>query len=402
MHPSDSGLLHPLLLCARRQIRGDRSTEIANTIRSGIDWEAILDAAAEHSLTAILCKNIEESAGGLLPLNLRERLSQEFRACACRNLRLTAELFHVLNELERNHVCAVPHKGPVLAALAYGDVALRGFSDLDFLLPQQQIAAAHQVLIGLGFEPELRDLETPNSYRRIPGQYVYRSTAGTMVELHTELTLRYFPKTLEIDDLCERRQPVDVAGQQVLTFSPEDTLLLLVVHGSKHVWERLGWIADIAALLERQPVDWEVIFQRAQLWGISRMALIGAGLCKELFDTNLPMVVQERLRSDRAACRLIEEILRWLVSAEERRPGVFGRFAFRVRVRGRLRDGIPYAMRMAFKPTESDRDLGSRFGFLHSILRPLRLAKTYGWRTRIRPKRATNTNPKFCGGHPRN
>src|SRR5579883_220899 len=287
MHRSDYSFL-PLLLCVRRQIRGDCSTQLFNVVRSGIDWDLIWNSAAVHGLTPLLCKHIEECAGHLLPRELRERLAREFRACACHNLRLTAELLRVLEGLGRNQVCAAPYKGPVLAELAYGDIALRDFCDLDLLVPQRQIAAARQTLRGLGFEPELRDPPGPDCDRRIPGQYVYRDSAGIMLELHTELTLRYFPKTIEIDEICDRRRAVNLAGRQVLTFSPEDTLLFLMVHGSKHIWERVGWIADLAALLEREPLDWGVLLYRANVWGVSRMVLIGAGLCGELFDTNLP------------------------------------------------------------------------------------------------------------------
>ena len=59
-----------------------------------------------------------------------------------------------------------------------------------------------------------------------------------------------------------------MAGREVRTFSLEDTPLLLCVHGSKHIWERLGWIADIAALTKTsRPVDWTLVLERARRFG---------------------------------------------------------------------------------------------------------------------------------------
>jgi len=37
----------------------------------------------------------------------------------------------------------------------------------------------------------------------------------------------------------------------------EDELVLICIHGAKHFWERLMWIADVAALISRQTaINW--------------------------------------------------------------------------------------------------------------------------------------------------
>jgi hypothetical protein len=299
-------------------------------------------------------------------------------------LALTAELFRVLEALESRGVCATPYKGPVLAAQAYGDAAMRQFADLDIIVPQRQIVAAHDALIPRGFRPVISGVEPQAGGRQVPGQYAYQNHTQTLVELHTELTLRYFPRRLALEEVCERREFVQVAGRRVLTFSPEDTLLLLCVHGSKHFWERLGWIADIAALSRAsRPLDWTMAMERAQKWGIRRMVLLGAGLAERLFQTPLANEVADQVRSDATARGLIDGICRRIFAAVPAELGVFSRFAFRVRMRGPLAQGLPYAVRLALMPTEFDRGRqASYLEPLYALLRPLRLARTYGWRTR--------------------
>jgi hypothetical protein len=291
-------------------------------------------------------------------------------------------LFGVLQALEKHGVCATPYRGPVLAAQAYGDAAMRQFSDLDIIVPQRQIVAAHRALLALGFRSLISGLESPDAFRQIPGQYAYGKGAETLVELHTERTLRYFPRGLDLEKLCERREFVRVAGRQVLTFSLEDTLLLLSVHGSKHLWERLGWIADIAALTSR-PLDWRLVLERARERGIQRMVLLGAGLAAQLFHAPLPNEVADCLKRDAVARRLIDGIGQRFFAAGQAQLGVFSRFAFRVRMRGSLAQGVPYAVRLAMMPTELDRGRHARYlEPLYAFLRPLRLARIYGWRTR--------------------
>jgi len=46
---------------------------------------------------------------------------------------------------------------------------------------------------------------------------------------------------------------------------------------------------------------------------------------------------------------------------------------------------LPYAVRLALMPTEHDRGKRRLPDPLYALLRPLRLARTYGWRTRVGP-----------------
>jgi hypothetical protein len=381
---SAAGNLESVLLCAQTHVDSDTSKQILRIAASEPDWDSIFQAASEHSLLPIFCRNIEAYGGEALPSSLRRRFSEEFLRNSCRNLALTAELFRVLEALESRGVCATPYKGPVLAAQAYGDAAMRQFSDLDIIVPQRQIVAAHDALLARGFRPVISGVEPQAGGRQVPGQYAYQNHTQTLVELHTELTLRYFPRGLDLTKLVERRERVQIAGRRVLTFSPEDTLLLLCVHGSKHFWERLGWIADIAALSgASRPLDWAMVMERAQKWGIRRMVLLGTGLAEQLFQTPSPNEVADQLRSDATARGLIDGICRRVFAAEPVELGVFSRFAFRVRMRGPVAHGLPYALRLALMPTEFDRGGHARYlEPVYALLRPLRLARSYSWRTR--------------------
>jgi Uncharacterised nucleotidyltransferase len=379
-----AGNLEAALLCTQTRVDRETSKQILTLAAAEPDWEAILSAASEHNLLPIFCRNIEEYGGEALPSSLRRRFSEEFLRNSCRNLTLTAELFRVLEALESRGVCATPYKGPVLAAQAYGDAAMRQFSDLDIIVPQKQIVAGHDALLARGFSPVISGVEPQAGGRQVPGQYAYQNHTQTLVELHTELTLRYFPRGLDLTKLVERRERVQIAGRRVLTFSLEDTLLLLCVHGSKHFWERLGWIADLAALSRAsRPLDWATVMERAQKWGIRRMVLLGTGLAERLFQTPLPKEVEDYLRSDATARGLIDGICRRIFAAKPAELGVLNRFVFRVRMRGPVAHGLPYALRLALMPTEFDRGGHARYlEPVYALLRPLRLARSYGWRTR--------------------
>ncbi|PYT25415.1 MAG: hypothetical protein DMG57_25265 [Acidobacteria bacterium] len=52
-------------------------------------------------------------------------------------------------------------------------------------------------------------------------------------------------------------------GQQIHTMASEDLLIDLCAHGCKHLWQRLAWIGDIAALTRSRRLAWDVVIARA-------------------------------------------------------------------------------------------------------------------------------------------
>ncbi|MEO8342158.1 MAG: nucleotidyltransferase family protein, partial [Nitrospirota bacterium] len=60
--------------------------------------------------------------------------------------------------------------------------------------------------------------------------------------------------------------------------APEEFLIILCLHGSKHGWERLKWVADVAELLRSQWINWKRVFSTAAERKCHRMLLLGLAL----------------------------------------------------------------------------------------------------------------------------
>jgi hypothetical protein len=161
----------------------------------------------------------------------------------------------------------------------------------------------------------------------------------------------------------------------------EDELVLICIHGAKHFWERLIWIADVAALVSRQSsMDWERAAESAKTVGAERMLHTGLRLATDLLKVQLPERVSAAVRSD-AAAKLVERILSWLPSAGYAPPGLFERAAFRLRMRGGVISAPGYLLRLLLSPTEEDwQNEGqlSRNRLLDVLRRPFRLARKHG------------------------
>jgi Uncharacterised nucleotidyltransferase len=367
-------------LCARTRHSGSEASRVRALADSQPDWAVLLGAAVSHGVASLVCKRLPELAGDALPAYWRDRFSQVFINHVHRNLLLTGELIRVLRALERSGAPAVPFKGPVLAQQAYGDLALRHFSDLDIVLPHSHMAAAHRAMESLGYHSEGAWAAVAEG--RIPGQYAYRNDSRTsLIELHTEKTMRYLPVPLDWNALTARLETVSVGGQPLRTFSAEDTLLLLCVHGTKHFWTRLGWICDIAELVQApRGIHWQRAESLARNMRCHRMWLLGLALANRILDAPLPEAVAHQIRTDAHVAALARRVLEQYLHGGESSVSAGARLRFRVNSQDTLATGLRQVTIFATRPTDEDWQscsLPAWAASLYTALRPLRLLRDY-------------------------
>jgi hypothetical protein len=346
---------------------------------SEVSWPALFTLAEQHGVISPLASGVAQFEQNLVPPEFAQKVRQAHRAQVLSALKMTAELFRLVDEFRDAGLDIVLIKGPTLALRAYGDTGARQYGDLDFLVRQKDILRATEIMIAAGYQPEI-PVEAISA-QKIPGQYVFvRMAAPLLVELHTERTMRYFPRGLPIEDFFARRENVSVDGHDIPALAIEDELILICIHGAKHLWVRLSLAADVAAFVDRQSnLNWERSFATASAAGAERMLDTGLLLAGNLLGVALPQNLQARLYEDRSASRLAAKIATWLPSGGQAPPGLFARAVYRMRMRGGI-SGLGYLLRLTFSPTQEDWSGGAeneRDGRFAALRRPVRLAKKY-------------------------
>jgi hypothetical protein len=293
---------------------------------------------------------------------------------------LVAELFRIQEILQGAQILAVVVKGPVLSARAFGDPGTRRYGDIDFLLRNADIARASDALVAVGFEPRI-PAEAIRA-QKDPGQYMFRRAGtGCLIELHTERTLRYFPRPLPIEDFFQRKTTVAIDGRLVPALALEDEFVLIAIHGAKHFWERLMWISDVAALVDRHSeIDWTRVRQTAAQVGAERMVRVALLLAERLLRVPVPAEMKREVDSDNACLPIVKKIETWLPYAGQEPPQLVERALFRLRIRGHLLDGARYLTRLSLSPTEEDWSAdpdAPATALRESLQRPFRLVKKY-------------------------
>ena len=396
-HPAIPRIPRPedrlILLCSRLRPSANAVTRIRELIAEDLDWNRFVKTALTHKVAPLVYKNLAAVNAPNFPQHWMEILRTHYARNARRNIYLAAQLLALQEGFRADSIPAIPYKGAALAALAYGDLTLREFDDLDWMVPHRFLSDATRRLTAEGFKPENSIAENDLPAQAAPGQYSFQKDDGRChVELHTERTLRYYPKRLDIEDLASQSISISLGGSMVPSLAPEPLLMVLAVHGSKHFWDRLNWICDFAELLHlHSGVQWEQAIEQARRFGCERMVLLGSTLAQELLDVDLPETIVTRLEDIPAVRSLSRRMAANLFSDTPKISGLAERFLIRVQTSQSLVQGLRYCYKLAKLPTEEDLEWApwaKRVAPAYRLLRPLRLLRKYG--TGLIHRRAAN------------
>jgi hypothetical protein len=374
-----------LLCCGTTSSSPEQLSQIRGLIQGGIDWPYLIRTARRHGVMPLLYWNLKETHFETVPEGILKELCNEYRINVIRNLFLTSRLFNLLDLFQTNGISAIPYKGPTLGILAYGDISLRHFVDLDFIVHKNDVLRAKQLLLSEGYRPEyVLPPDQELAYLQHECEYnFFDDHRKILVELHWDIVQKYFSCHFDVNKLWDDLKPVSLLGKEVMTLSPEELLLVLCVHnGGKHQWGTLGWICDIAQLIGvRKDLNWERILDNAFRSGIERILFLGLYLAKDMLGADIPSEINKRLMNDKVISSLAKEVRKRIFTEAEPPPGEAERFVFYLKMRENFKDKVQYCFRRLFTSTITDWSLlklPAPLFPLYRFLRPFRLVKKFG------------------------
>ena len=343
-----------LLLCACRiEIDEATASRIQTLLGGNLDWSFLANSAATHHVKALLFRSLNRVGANSIPPEFANAARVFWEGQRKRNLFLAAELVRILTALEKRGIAAIPFKGPVLTHIAYGDLGLRSFADLDFLIQERDILGCLEVLRELDYDNDNGGIpEWTNAFQKYAGQDLFRrKDRRVAVEPHWTFAQWTMAVAIDYPGIWQRAERINFAGTQVLNLSTEDLVTILCVHGSKELWSRLQWICDVAEVLRVHPsVDWDAMFERARSQGCLRMLLLGLTLANRLSGAMLPVQAEALLAADRTVVHLAGYVEQSLFSKNYAVPSVYQISRFRLLMRDRLKDKISYLFRTMTTP----------------------------------------------------
>ena len=373
-----------LLCCARARLEPEQADRIRRLAGDGIDWNALVEMGKVHAVAQMLYVHLRDACPDAVPGPVMDDLRAYFQGNAHQSLLLTGELLAILDLLDEHGIPAIPYKGPVLAASAYGNLALRQFGDLDLLVHPEDIPRAREVLLGSGYEAQVQmTASQERAYLRRQGDVgLVRADGRVTVEIHSRMSPPYWSFPGDPAYWWCHLTTVSLGHRQVPSLAPEALLLFLCIHNAKHSGERLIWTCDVAELIRsHQNLDWEQVLRDAAELRCKRILSLGLLLAADLLDAPLPPEVYRHASSDVVARQLAGQVHGVLFPEENDRRVILQRALFRLRTRERLADRVQYGVRLATTLTPDDWasiSLPSALFPLYYVIRAGRLARNYG------------------------
>ena len=263
---------------------------------SEAEWMVVLDLAEAENVLPWTAALVRSRARPAMP-NLEERLREIERNARVAAFLWTATLRSMLAAFHEHGMPVIPLKGPWLAQRVYGNAALRCYCDLDLLVRRSDIVRAESLLTEIGFRATGHRDDYERPWRR----------GELSIELHHDVE-NPLAFDFEIDAVWRRARLGEFEGVPGWLLSPADELLFLCLHGTRHCFERLSHVLDLALAFRQLPVPREEAGLRRDPESDNILAL-GAMMATRL-DPNLsiPRDVLERVRNRGSLEELAERV----------------------------------------------------------------------------------------------
>ena len=255
---------------------------------SATDWQALLGLVRQHRLGPLLHWQLERAHAHLIiPPDVKADLALNHKNATLRSLMLQREIVLLHQILNNANIPYVALKGAYLAYHAYPQPALRPLRDVDILVPKDRTLEAYQALLDGGLSRMGQFSGMPKALMEVSHHLpAVRSASGrVLVELHSRLFEHERDGLAQVDPsdtqgFWDRCIEMPLANQAITFQSPTDLLLHLIEHAVYHHKFDNGplLLSDLAYLINRQPIDWNLFWAMAKKGRQTRGCLLALKL----------------------------------------------------------------------------------------------------------------------------
>lgn len=142
-----------VLLCSSTQHTEKELDLIQKLVSVDVDWGEFLYLCTHHRVIPLVWRTLSElSLLDIVENHVRRVMKNVVDSIAYQNNKVYQEMKSIVEELHYQKIPYVALKGLYLSSFIYGDVSLRQFGDVDFLVDEADLDRVTGVLIKYGYE----------------------------------------------------------------------------------------------------------------------------------------------------------------------------------------------------------------------------------------------------------
>lgn len=183
---------------------------------------------------------------------LGENRSSEFLNEKLIQLEQVRKFLAVTDKLRQHQIPFICIKGPLLSCRIYRDPSVRISHDIDLLVNPNDLEKILELLEAENFRLTPGTAWPDKKFKKELLMNVthhvslWNNLQNFCVELHWTLIYRLPLSQQEIKKILQQNlTTITLAGQAFTVLNKELELLYLIIHGARHGWSRLKWLADI-------------------------------------------------------------------------------------------------------------------------------------------------------------
>jgi hypothetical protein len=367
-----------LLACARTDIDEEMEERIRSLAVNATDWEKLSELAFHHRVVPLLSRSLSSTILKDVPSDTLARLRRYYKGNVARNIYLFNELLEILTLLKAHEIEAIPFRGPIMAEIAYGDMSLRQYDDIDILVDSSDVLMVKDILISEAFDPEEYLSERQEEiHLRDNFHLEFNKNNEIHLEIHWRITPKAFGSYLDFETLELQEHKFPLNGHQVQILQPSHRLIASCLHATTHNWERLGWICDVNEIVRGfSTEDWGITLQKAKEHHCERFLFLGVNLANHLLDSPVPNHLNALIQADKALSSITDFLIDKLYQPQPQNFTATERYFTWVRLHKGLHRQIKAGIDLSIVPNTRDWEviiLPRSLSFLYLFLRPFRL-----------------------------
>ena len=245
-------------------------------IPEGLDWDGFEAALRQHRLQPLLIRGLRAMDADVVEQtpDLKKYRGQQNKYTNESIQRLQA-LAQVSAALADKGIRMLSMKGPLLSMELYGDPSLRTSRDLDVMVPEEDLDRAGEILMELGYEPEVNPFHKTPLRRKFYGvvdleKHMVYQKENICLELHWKGSAQ---AEENFDVQWEKREEQLILGKRIAVLGMDDRYPALIVHAAEHGFHRLRWLLDLYELQKKPAFSWEKVYRQLKAQDLGELLL---------------------------------------------------------------------------------------------------------------------------------
>ena len=282
-----------ILACVRSRSAPESTRAL---LRRGMRWDKVISRSAHCRVSPWVYFHLKSLAGdSAVPSEALDRLRDVITCQFAHLIKLSGMLEEIVERFSDEGIEVIVLKGVALAAAVYDNPGFRMTGDLDVMVSRDDVAAAAQLLGGLGCKQKSTTLSSNRHH--LP---VFYWQGDLSVELHWDIVSPAAPHTIPTNKLWARCRPLRIGTAETRMLGPEHLLLHTALHAAYgHSFHAMLFqLCDIREIVCRfaDEIDWDFLLAQIKETSIEWPAYWSFRMAVDLTGATIPPHILKELK----------------------------------------------------------------------------------------------------------